>query len=414
MDGRTAEMLHTKGATFVFLGVPKGTVFGIDLKCWRTDEEFRGIRLIPPGMHYIYYASASETEIDDVSQRSGFFQYFNENDIIVKMWDKKTEDVSKEVVDEHTVERIRENLNNIDRYLAPYPYDIWSRWHCLTRQISEALAKKLSPEQGIIRSEEFHSIPDSERPRGIKKSKECSEEEKQKTMENKEEPSQGSSEHFNKGESSSSPRHSGTRRLSRMTEKEREDAMLPNLKPVEGTVMRFTEIPKNKYPPGSSPMEITKHHLDQSYTLELMIAQHDEPLHIIGELQFAYTIFLIGHYWNGFDHWRNLVVLLCSCEDALDKYRDVFIHFIATIQHQMKELPLEFLCGIEMEQNVFYKKFREFFRNVYSAKSNQKLVIMIEKFKKSLADLFQWEFPNDDTDDEDEKPVVVEMEEINE
>lgn len=40
--------------------------------------------------------------------------------------------------------------------------------------------------------------------------------------------------------------------------------------------MRFTEIPRDKFPPGSTPEEITKHYLDQSYTLDLMIAQHDE------------------------------------------------------------------------------------------------------------------------------------------
>lgn len=45
---------------------------------------------------------------------------------------------------------------------------------------------------------------------------------------------------------------------------------------VLGTSMRFTEIPCDKYPPGSTPEEITKHYLDQSYTLELMIAQHVE------------------------------------------------------------------------------------------------------------------------------------------
>lgn len=137
------------------------------------------------------------------------------------------------------------------------------------------------------------------------------------------------------------------------------------------------------------------------------------PLNIVGELQFACTIFLIGHYWNGFDHWRNLVTLLCSCEDAINKYRDVFIHFIATIHYQMNELPLEFLCGIDMDQNVFYKKFRELFRNVNGANSSQKIVMMIERFKQNLAELFQWRFPNDDTDDEEDKPVVVETEEIN-
>lgn len=45
---------------------------------------------------------------------------------------------------------------------------------------------------------------------------------------------------------------------------------------ISGTAFRFTEIPQDKYPPGSTPEEITKHYLDQSYSLELMIAQHDE------------------------------------------------------------------------------------------------------------------------------------------
>lgn len=45
---------------------------------------------------------------------------------------------------------------------------------------------------------------------------------------------------------------------------------------IAGTSMKFTEIPRDKYPPGSTPEEITKHYLDQSYTLELMISQQDE------------------------------------------------------------------------------------------------------------------------------------------
>lgn len=45
---------------------------------------------------------------------------------------------------------------------------------------------------------------------------------------------------------------------------------------LSGAAMRFTEIPRDKYPPGSTPEEITKHYLDQSYSLDIMIAQHDE------------------------------------------------------------------------------------------------------------------------------------------
>lgn len=38
--------------------------------------------------------------------------------------------------------------------------------------------------------------------------------------------------------------------------------------------LRFTKFPEQTYPNNSTPAEITKHCLDQSYTLELMIKSH--------------------------------------------------------------------------------------------------------------------------------------------
>lgn len=74
------------------------------------------------------------------------------------------------------IQRIRSNLYEVDRFLGPYPYEIWDKWKLLSDRItgtfdpkiylkcanfkrltkmpslSEPLARKLMPESGIIRS----------------------------------------------------------------------------------------------------------------------------------------------------------------------------------------------------------------------------------------------------------------------
>jgi A1 cistron-splicing factor AAR2 len=55
IDQRLARQLLLEGATLVFLDVPQGTEFGVDMKSWNTGDKFKGVKMIPPGLHYIYY-----------------------------------------------------------------------------------------------------------------------------------------------------------------------------------------------------------------------------------------------------------------------------------------------------------------------------------------------------------------------
>ncbi|XP_059062410.1 protein AAR2 homolog [Achroia grisella] len=401
MDQETAKKLLVEGGTFVFLGVPEETQFGIDMQCWNTEEDFRGIKMIPPGLHYVHYSAISKGS-GDISPRSGFMHYFHKKEFLVKMWDKKSEDISHDEISEESIERLKDNLLNLDRHLAPYPYEIWQKWKLLTSQVTAELAAKLSPDSGIIRaSVELMSTTDEDRPRGVKVAN--------KSLESQDSTSEESQKEQVSIEDDSTPGQSDAKRAKRITREEKEDSMLPDLKPAPGTSIRFTEIPRDKYPPGSTPEEITKHYLDQSYTLELMIAQHDEPLHIIGELQFAYLCFLIGHSLEAFEHWKNLVIIICSCDDAIHKYRSVFFHFIRTIEVQIEEMPEDFLADIVMNKNLVYKKLREFFRTAYVSKVDGRLLTMIERFKDNLTEKLQWDFTGLDADEEDERPVVVKL-----
>ena len=55
MDQELAQKLFTEGAFLICRNVPEGTEFGIDMKSWNTAERFNGIKMIPPGVHYIHY-----------------------------------------------------------------------------------------------------------------------------------------------------------------------------------------------------------------------------------------------------------------------------------------------------------------------------------------------------------------------
>ena len=55
MSQELAKHLLVNGGTFVFLDVPTGTDVGIDLKSWNTGDQFKGIKMIPPGLHFIHY-----------------------------------------------------------------------------------------------------------------------------------------------------------------------------------------------------------------------------------------------------------------------------------------------------------------------------------------------------------------------
>lgn len=75
--------------------------------------------------------------------------------------------------------------------------------------------------------------------------------------------------------SSSSSSSNNRRTSSSFSDNDGDDHLLPELKPVPGTELRLTPFPDKNYPEGSTPSEITMHSLDSTYTLEVLLTQHD-------------------------------------------------------------------------------------------------------------------------------------------
>ncbi|PNF34112.1 AAR2-like protein [Cryptotermes secundus] len=366
IDQRLARQLLLEGATLVFLDVPRGTEFGIDMKSWNTGDKFKGVKMIPPGPHYVYYNAVNSE--GDTAPRVGFVHNFKKSEFMVKKWDPAIEDISTTELSEEEISRIRGDLLNLDRFLGPYPFDIWKRWKDLTSKVTDELISRLVPELGQIRSalelvscdKSYGDVP--------------------------------------------APK----RRSRPLTAEEREEDLLPQLKPTPGTELRFTQFPERNFPEGSTPAEITHHSLDSTYVLETMLAKYKRPIDIVGELQFAFVCFLIGQSLEAFEHWKQLVKLLCSCDDAVSKRREVYDEFLSALGAQLVEIQEDFLVDIVASNNFVYRSLLTLFRTLHLSETvDGRLKSKAKRFQERLTLKFMWDFTGLDKDDDDEAPVVV-------
>ncbi|CAN9515531.1 unnamed protein product [Ophioblennius macclurei] len=372
MDQDVARRLFEEGATLVLLGVPQGTELGLDCKSWKVGPRFRGVKMIPPGLHFLHYASVnSPTCGSEIGPKMGLFLTLKPRDVILANWDAKEEDLDFSASEnEEEVSRIRDSLQELDPFLGPYPYEVMRKWVSLSDRISEDLAKNLQPLSGRICA--FSDVIPEIQMRHTKDRAEL-------------------------------PRNDTVCQ----SMKEGLDR-LPRMKLREGTELRFSDIPKKTYPPGATPAEITQCSMDLSYALETVLEKNhnQQPLNLLGELQFAFVCFLLGGVYEGFEHWKRVLALMCRSEDAMRKRKDLYLGLVSVLYHQLGEIPPDFFVDIVSQNNFLTTTLQDFFQFATGPGVDGALRKRAEKFKAHLTKKFNWDF---EADLDDCAPVVVEL-----
>lgn len=406
LNQEDARRLLLEGGTLLVLDVPEGTNFGIDLKSWETGERFKGVKMIPPGLHFVYHSAVGQH--GDTAPRIGFVHNFKKGEIVLKKWDEEAGEIdhSKTVTDEE-LQRIRANIYDVDRFLGPYPYEIWDKWKMLSEKITEPLAKKLIPDTGVIRSalELVSQGNDKTKSDGAKDSDRSSE------------PDQSTSETTSFSNKHSCPTSDDVGSFKRrrhgrpLTVEEIEEELLPELKPAPGTALKLTRFPELYYPPGSTPAEITYHSMDSSYALKTVLEQHDVPGDLVGELQFSFLCFLVGQSLEAFEHWKQLVQLICNCEKAIKDYHNLYEDLMWALEAQLWEIQEDFLADIVTNNNSIYAALRKLFRAILSPENDMepRLKTRTARFAERLTEKLAWDFSDINEEEDDEKPVIVDL-----
>ncbi|GFP78826.1 protein aar2 homolog [Phtheirospermum japonicum] len=293
MDSETALELVKHGATLLLLDVPQYTLIGVDTQMYSSGPNFKGVKMIPPGIHFIYYSSSNREGIE-FSPVVGFFIDIKASQVIVRKWDQKEERFVKLPDDEEERYSFAVQRLEFDKHLGPYSLSHYGDWKQLSNYISKDTIEHIEPIGGEI------TIACEPEMAGMF-SKTAMERTLADQLKNSEFPS-------------------------------------PVEKPQKGGCY-YTAIPRVIKQKGMSGKELTDLNLDkadlekysaifQTQLLESILMKEyggDEDA-LLAELQFAFIAFLMGQSLEAFMQWKLLVSLLLGCIEA----------FIKVIYYQLK------------------------------------------------------------------------------
>ncbi|CAL5366473.1 unnamed protein product [Camellia sinensis] len=386
MDPETALGFVKHGATLLLLDVPPHTLVGIDTQMFSVGPAFKGIKMIPPGPHFLYY-SPSNREGNEFSPIIGFFVDASPSEVIVRQWDQQGERLVKLSEDEE--ERYSHAVKSLefDRQLGPYTLSQYGDWKRLSNYITKSTIERIEPIGGEItvacESEIVANIPSTPTERALAEQLKNS-------------------------------------KFSRSVDKSQRRGSY------------YTPIPrviKNKAIHGQ---ELTSLNLDKTQLLESILINHyggSEDL-ILGELQFAFIAFLMGQSLEAFLQWKSLVSLFLGCTEApLHTRSQLFTKFIKVIYYQLKygfqkehtstggaeKGTLTLLDESWLSDSFLHHLCKDFFSLVLEAPVvNGDLLSWTRKFKELLEDTLGWDFQQKNAvdgmyceEDDEFAPVVV-------
>eukprot|EP00923_Selenidium_pygospionis_P017479 GHVN01030782.1.p1 GENE.GHVN01030782.1~~GHVN01030782.1.p1 ORF type:complete len:304 (-),score=35.19 GHVN01030782.1:1264-2175(-) len=283
---------------------------------WKVGPKFKGVQFVPPGPHFLYWSTVDT--VGEPGVRIGLFLYLSPGEVLVRRWDEE-----KEVFDAVGVEEAnRYALGSINgdfvTNLGSYPHKYVAKWTELTSHITHKSLKRLEPMSKTFASvskeyDESGSIGALKAPprlqnddtsaRRVKHHRRPEESYPVPSVENG--PSQSmlapceKSGETDSGSSDDISNHKGQPTMESFNEKTCG----------EGNVFYFLTVPPQRVPPGSSAAQITELSMDSTPTLRHLIDKglDGEEFEMIGEMQFSFIVFLLGHNYEGFEQWRSLV-----------------------------------------------------------------------------------------------------------
>lgn len=390
MDPETVLELVKQGATLLLLDVPQYTLVGIDTQMFTVGPAFKGIKMIPPGPHFVYYSSSSK-DGKQFSPIVGFFVDAAPSEVIVRKWNQQEERLVKVPEDEE--ERFCQAVKSLefDRYLGPYNLSQYGEWKQLSSYLTKTIIKRIEPIGGEItvacESEMDKNSPKTSIERAL-------------------------------------DAQLGTGKFSASTS-------------VDQSKKRgcyYTTIPRVIKRRGMEGKELTSLNLDKTELLESVLIKDyggSEDL-LLGELQFAYIAFLMGQSLEAFFQWKSLVSLLLSCIEAPFRTRShLFTKFIKVIFYQLKyglqkDRKESNGAGIAVSSlldeswfsadSFLHRLCKDFFLLVQDATVvDGDLLTWTRKLKELLENILGWEFQQNSAvdgiyfEEDDEFAPVVEM-----
>jgi A1 cistron-splicing factor AAR2 len=349
---------------FLCLGTPQGTEFGIDYYSYTVSDQFVGWHEIPFGVHYFYYSITSNAlPSAPGAPRISMFCAFDEN-CLYHVWRYNRDIEVFEIVprdsDLYNETVAKYEQGQYTKQIGPYPFDHYEQWKSLANFITPKIVESLQPVGRFIYS----------------------------TLSTEEEKL------LQKHQMDVDPDHK-----------------FSSASTTTGRVF-YKHIARKLKRKGATPQELTKLNFDKSALLEQLLKEYQQEhpdfnseQFLLGELQFAFICFLIGQCQDGLDQWKNIIELLCSCDEAINEHPQLFVEFINVLYNQLKNIPKDFFTDELSERNFLTKTLTGFFSIVSDSSTHEKVRERAQQLRTFLENEFHWIIEEDDFED---APYIVE------
>ena len=276
--------------TLVLLDMPSGVSITFDTLSFSSTTSFRGIKLIPDGIHLLTYG----LDQSELGMRSGFFFLGKPGNVSAWKWDKNSEQLHpiQEQVEGPT---LQERLQSLHPYLTPVPAqsdDVKTTWSDLTCYITVDMLNRILPKNWMYTSQ------------------------------------------------TASTNDEATDQLS----------SLPSSKSEE--ILNFTSVNlKRTFNPHAIGRERTEQILDKSYYLLSLLKILPDELSLLGEFQLSFLTVLYMNNFSGFETWKNIFTVFCGCKAALITRERLFRNFLTVLRHQFDMCSEETFNEVIVEGN---------------------------------------------------------------
>ncbi|EGD82354.1 Rieske iron sulfur protein [Salpingoeca rosetta] len=140
-------------AVVIAQDVPAGTQLGIDCKAWTTGPRFMGIKMVPPGVHFLFHSAVDTMSSATLSAapRSGFFLVTRDHQAILTRWSKDTERLEMVDLSPEEEQRIRDGtqvvaMASLRTFVSPQTAAALAA--ARTSTLNAVVAKRAQPRTG--------------------------------------------------------------------------------------------------------------------------------------------------------------------------------------------------------------------------------------------------------------------------
>jgi len=338
----------TSDSILIVLDVPTGVEFGIDCITYETGPKFKGLSLVPSGLHFVYHGTG-------MGARQGFFIMVGSKDILVKRWDSSQEEIlPRHDLSEESLRGLHHALavGELNAFLGPYPLQQHHTWRNITNFISlDVLNRADCSLCSLIYPGDDSDVLVLERT-----------------------PAQSSRSKGNTITEAVKPYFPDSARIARFS-----DLQMIEMELIES-------LPQG----AKRASTITSMMMDKSVLVEHMITHIHEGswAQFLGEIQLSFVLFMVLYSYPALKQWKLLIYSVCSSERLLQQNQPFTAAFMRMLFAQLNFAPADFFENELSTQNFL----RPTITALFSALSGPNLNPTLLEHKKRLRTFLQKKF----------------------